>query len=1058
MNCRKLSAHALILSLLAVATLSLGSAFAGEIPWCNTQARNVASQAESSADVLARVAAQPLVSHAVIQFEQPVSDTTRAALERAGVHLLSYLSDNAFFVAVDANVDADAVAQLSNLAGISDIPIAAKLHPRLVADTAPHGAIVQDSDDPIIGAYVAFHRDVNLDTEGTPLMDLYGAVVRDTVESINTLVIELPLSAARGLAAEDAVQWIEPALPRFAELNDSNRDLTQANEAQESPYNLDGTGITVLVYDAGSVRASHDDFGGRVIVGPSDSSGMADHATHVAGTIGGDGISSGGTYRGMAPNCDMISYGYEWDDSGVFLYNNPGDLENDYASAIYFYGAEIANNSIGTNTALYWDCDITGDYGLTSSLIDGIVRGSASNGTPFRVIWANGNERQTSNCGSYYNTTAPPAGAKNHITVGSVDSDTDSSSDFTSWGPVDDGRMKPDISAPGCQAGGDAGVTSCSYSGDSAYTTKCGTSMATPTVTGLCALMLQDFKAQFPGESLPRNSTLKILLAHTAADRGNDGPDNVYGYGSVRVVDAIDFQRLGQFAEADVSNGSVVKYHVTVQSGDELKVTLAWDDAPATPNVAVALVNDLDLRLIDPTGGIHYPWTLNPSDPGAPAMQTQPNTIDNIEQVYITSPAAGEWTIEVAGTAVPEGPQIFSICASAPFERFGIELALPAGVPTEIVPGASESIDVQIATYGETLVSNSVTLHCRYDDGAWLDIPLQYVSDNLYNATLPPPVCGSNPQFYFSAAGTTSGTTTNPLDAPASYYGAVVGEELTYFFEDMENDPNWIIGAADDDATAGIWELGDPEGTSAQPGDDHTDAPGVLCYATDPRGGTLAQYDVDGGQTTLMTPAIDLASIDSPRIGYWRWYSNDVSAFPNQDVFVVDISNDDGENWVNVETIGPDGAEVSGGWYHHEFDVGALLSLATNMRLRFIASDEINGSIIEAAIDDFAVTGFQCSAELDDCNENGIVDSDDIAAGRSLDANSNDIPDECEQSVGCLGDIDYTGTIDLSDLQLLLSNYGTLSGATFDDGDLDDNGTVDLSDLQLMLSAYGTNC
>ena len=158
--------------------------------------------------------------------------------------------------------------------------------------------------------------------------------------------------------------WIEPALPAFEANNDSNRQNTQVDEVRESPYGLDGSGVTVMVYDGGYADASHPDFGGRLTV--RDSSGQSSHATHVSGTIGGDGANSGGVNAGMAPGVEIQSYGFEQEGglSEGFLYTDPGDLEADYSDAILNYGAVVANNSIGTNTAPNgFPCDWTGNYG-----------------------------------------------------------------------------------------------------------------------------------------------------------------------------------------------------------------------------------------------------------------------------------------------------------------------------------------------------------------------------------------------------------------------------------------------------------------------------------------------------------------------------------------------------------------------------------------------------------------------------------------------------------------------------------------------------------------------
>jgi subtilisin family serine protease len=527
----------------------------------------------------------------------------------------------------------------------------------------PTWTVVDDKAGvPTIGTYVLFHPDVARTAQDAVILR-HGGRVRDVVESVNGLVVELPFDAVHALAEEDAVQYVEPALPRMGTTNASNRVITGVDVVQQT-YGLDGTGVSVMVYDGGTARPTHVDFGGRLTV--RDGSGQHFHATHVAGTVGGSGSASGGTNRGMAPGVTIESYGFEYDGSGTFLYTNPGDFEADYAAAIANYGVAVSNNSIGTNTEPNgFDCAFQGDYGLMSSLIDAAVRGSLSGGVPYRIVWAAGNERQGSRCdiegyGDYY-STAPPAGAKNHLSIGALNSNDDSMTSFSSWGPTDDGRLKPDFSAPGCQSGGDGGVTSTDSSGDSAYTTLCGTSMASPTVTGIVALMLEDYRVQFGGPD-PRNSTLKVLLAHSATDILDVGPDYRSGYGSVRAPAAIDLMRTGNFAERELDQGETLFFTIYVAPEDsELKVTLAWDDVPGTPNVAAALVNDLDVHVYSPSAVEHFPWTLNPLSPASAAVRTGRDRLNNIEQVRVDAPESGSWLVEVRGFDVPSGPQGFSL-------------------------------------------------------------------------------------------------------------------------------------------------------------------------------------------------------------------------------------------------------------------------------------------------------------------------------------------------------------------------------------------------------------
>lgn len=603
--------------------------------------------------------------HVLIRFDEPVSTDDRLRLKASGLTVLNPLGGSSYMARINGGeLDPAGLLQQVSIQEVRDIDPMWKLHRWLAAGNVPTWGISQTQSrqaNPTIPIYIMLHRDVDLAGAELDVKAMMGGHITSTLTSINTIVAEVPYDTIWTLIEDDRVLYLEPALPAFTITNNSNRDITQANDAQAAPYDLDGDGVSVMVYDGGKAY-THGDFGGRLT--PRDSSSTSNHATHVSGTIGGDGSGSGGDYRGMAPAVTIESYGFEQEGglSEGFLYTDPGDLEEDYGNAINTYGCVLANNSIGTNTASNgFPCEWTGDYGVTSNLIDHVARGGL--GGDIRIVWANGNERQTSNCGSNFNTTAPPACAKNHITVGALNSNDDSVTSFTSWGPTDDHRIKPDISAPGCQSNDDNGVTSCSSSGG--YTTMCGTSMASPTVCGLSALILQDHRALHPGEPDIAGHTLKSLLAHTAYDGGNTGPDNKYGYGSVRVQDAIDHMRAGNFAEKTIDQGQTIEVLIFVEQGQStVKATIAWNDVPATPLVIPSLVNDINLTIIDPNGATHWPWTLIPGDPGAPAVRTGPDHINNIEQVQIDNAVPGVYRVVITGTNIAEGPQDFGLQAS----------------------------------------------------------------------------------------------------------------------------------------------------------------------------------------------------------------------------------------------------------------------------------------------------------------------------------------------------------------------------------------------------------
>lgn len=694
------------------------------VRWLSGSEQAIEKSAETLRADLQTLAARPNDRHVVVQFAQPLGFADQASLQAAGLTLQIYLGSYAYFASTSSErLNAADLSELFSLTDVRPIERRHRIHPYLLAGNVPQWALVAAPDPEgktapsVVGVYVLFHKDERADTSGANVALMHGARIRSHLKSVNGLVIEIPFGNIAALGDEDVVQWIEPALPKFSELNNSNRDITGANIVQAPPYGLDGSGVQVLVYDGGYGRASHVDFGGRLTV--RDSSGLSDHATHVSGTVGGSGQASGGLYKGMAPGVTIESYGFEQAGGLVegFLYTDPGDLEADYNEAINTFGAVISNNSIGTNTAPNgFPCEWEGNYGVTSALIDAIVRGSL--GSPFRVVWANGNERQGGAvCGSTYNTTAPPACAKNHITVGALNSNDDSVTSFTSWGPADDGRIKPDVSAPGCQSNDDNTVTSCSSSGDTSYTGKCGTSMACPTVTGLSALLLQDFRAQNPGEPDFRNSTLKALLANTAEDIQNTGPDYQTGYGSVRIQRAIDAMRAGNFLEAPIAPGGTFSALVLVNPGEsELKITLAWDDLPGTPNVDPALINDLDLVVRDPSGVQHFPWTLDPANPSVPAVQNQADRVNNIEQVQVNSPAAGAWRVEVQGFSMALAQQVFSLAAAPTLIKCSTQgfvsldrtqYGCQSNASIQVIDCDLNTDDNQIETVDVTIVSNT---------------------------------------------------------------------------------------------------------------------------------------------------------------------------------------------------------------------------------------------------------------------------------------------------------------------------------------------------------------
>ncbi|HLD78147.1 MAG TPA: S8 family serine peptidase, partial [archaeon] len=440
--------------------------------------------------------------------------------------------------------------------------------------------------------------------------------------------------------------------PPLAVSNDGARDLIEADPLQA--IGLNGTNVTVAEWDAG--YANHTDFLSRTIIGDPGEGSNHYHSTHVAGTVLGDGSESAGAggsafqWKGVAPNATLVTF--EWPDSGG------SEALAEANDSVVNSSAVLSQNSWGYAISSSV-CSLLGDYDSFARTYDVITAGIGMR--PQTVVFSAGNERNKATCSSstrLYNTSAGPgAMAKNVITVGAVDKSSGMSS-FSSWGPADDGRIKPEVVA--------VGVSVKSTNTNTGYTTLSGTSMASPGVTGALALFHEAYKAAHAGND-PNVATDKAVLIHTAVDQNNTGPDYSTGYGLVNATKAVakaraDRNSSGLLVQSPITNGENKTYHLNVSAGQSfLNITLAWNDYPGTAGAAVTLVNDLDLIVLHSNGTRSHPWTLAAATPGNPAFRNATDATNPQEQVRVDSPAAGNYTIIVSGVSVPQAPQNFTL-------------------------------------------------------------------------------------------------------------------------------------------------------------------------------------------------------------------------------------------------------------------------------------------------------------------------------------------------------------------------------------------------------------
>lgn len=589
-------------------------------------------------------------SHLLVKVKGPLATADREACRRQGLDLLQPLGEGVWIAGVKGQPAPGSLPV--DLDWATPIEPADKRGPGVASGRYASYSLMDDGRRVL---QVVFHRDVDLERAGEWLRSLglpTGSVIRTT----HTWLCAADEAETALLLDTDEVLWVQETTPPLQSTNNGSRTRTHADIVQAPPYNFRGEGTTVTVYDGGLVETGHAAFGGRAVVGASESGSVADHPTHVAGSVG----CNHATYFGMAPACDIVSYEYEACDPNC-LYDSPSDIEADHAEAIGLYDTDVITVSLGAN--IYsngYPCDWQGDYENTSALIDGIVDGAL--GRPVIMTWAAGNERSGGSCGLTYESMSVPSGAKNPIIVGAtVKNTSDTMTGFSSWGPTDDGRVKPDICAPGenivsTVPGGGTGTMS-------------GTSMATPITAGCVAQLVQAWRAYVPGADYLSPALAKTLLVQTADDRGNTGPDYQYGYGRINVEEAVDAVRFGQYLEDRVSQGVVREYTVTVAPGtSRLQVSLGWTDWPGAYLDVAELVDNLDLELVSPTQVGHDPWVLNPASPGT-AATTGTDALNNVEQVTVLNPESGTWTLRVTGTSIALDEQDFALAADVTLQE-----------------------------------------------------------------------------------------------------------------------------------------------------------------------------------------------------------------------------------------------------------------------------------------------------------------------------------------------------------------------------------------------------
>jgi hypothetical protein len=708
--------------------------------------------------------------HVIVQLTDSPNLAARAALEASGVKLLTALSGNAYLAGVDRAV-LDGASPPAGVRWAGPLAPADKLALQpgaLSASTpaAPPSRTGPTSTAPApVSLVVKIFPDGDLDAIRAQVAAVGGTILGVAARA-HVVTVTVPAGQETALAALDDVRYIEPLPPTAQSESDRARAHVGATVGAIAAGDPTGAGVVVGVFDGQHVNNTHQDFGNRVTQGDPGAFAPDFHATMTAGMIAGSGAASAGQgagaanrWRGMAPAATLTSYNFANVTAGVN--DSITNYLNDVTDAVTNDNIVIGNNSWGDAT-----CTaplVYGAYVGRAPFLDGVVHGDL--GHPVTVVFSVGNERDgtgannttacitdTATPFANYGTINHPKAAKNVLTVGAIDSANDAMTTYSSWGPTLDGRLKPEIVASGQHNGTvTAGISDITnpFGMPTGATNQQGyrlpffpttnfvygwftqTSGAAAIVSGAAALIVDAWRTTFPGRPDPLPSSVRALLVHNARDLDdattwyNRGPDYASGYGLVQVNDTIASLRRREAIENVVDAGERKRFFLTIPPGTtRVKVTLAWDDAPAADGANPALVNDLDLVVTDPNGVRRFPWTLDPANPTAAAVRTGEDHVNNLEQVFLDSGvAAGTWQVEVVGTAVPDGPQTFSVVGDNGPVRRPIDLVMAldtSGSMSDLPPGAGPGAlpKIDLLRQAATLVLETWRLHAVPDDRA----------------------------------------------------------------------------------------------------------------------------------------------------------------------------------------------------------------------------------------------------------------------------------------------------------------------------------------------------
>jgi PKD repeat protein/subtilisin family serine protease len=570
--------------------------------------------------------------YGVVTFHDILTDQEIQALSERSVRVLEFIGGSEYLLSIPEGIDALPVAATS----VRGVGMEEKMR---------GGWIDEIGDDDFVEVFVRYFADIPpgrvaelLRQQGLRVLNLVDlmpvARVMTTAEDILRLAVQPWVQYIETVPGNSKPDYVIPGLLAGA---------NQLQSANRLPYT--GRGVLVGLGDDGLI-GPHIDLEGRVNhlkeVTAMPSNGI--HGDLVAGLLAGAG-NRRPAHQGLAPGAGLLVF----DGMDVLL-----------QAAQWHENQELALTCI----ALSDGCNEP--YNLLASLAD---RQSFQYKSLLHIFSA-GNAGQE-DCGygagaGWGNITGGAKVSKNGVTVGNTDAEDQIVSN-SSRGPAPDGRIKPDVCAPGTAV--------VSTLPDHEYGTLNGTSASAPVVAGITAQLIEAWRDWTNGET-PPSALLKAILLNTAEDLGTPGPDFRYGFGRVNAAKAFADLKDEAYVSGMVGHDEQTQFTIEVPPGlDQLKILLYWHDREASPFAAKALVTDLDLKIMSPSGTTFLPLVPQHSpDPEQLAQASVPgrDSINNAEQIILPQPTAGTYTLTVQGTLVPLGAQPFVVSTSLQYNSLDL--------------------------------------------------------------------------------------------------------------------------------------------------------------------------------------------------------------------------------------------------------------------------------------------------------------------------------------------------------------------------------------------------